>query len=381
VLQFSTHFGGGWNTDARAIIDSQGNAWFAVTTERIDLPVSPDAAQGPIVPSDPNCRNEFSARCLEVWIAKIAPSGQILRSTYLGGFSGATAAGLALDASGAVWVAGTTASTDFPQIQPIAGATAKPGVFVAKLTPDLTRVVSATAIPVSLFSNLVMTLDAAGFIYVAGGTVSGSVLLKNAFQADFRGGSDGFLMKLDPTGATLVYSTLFGGTGFDSITAVAVDDAGSAVVAGQTGSSDFPVKGAVQSTFAGGFSDGFVARFAADGQLSWSTYSSGAAGDTLQAVALNGGGDVYTSGYADLPGSVRAATLTRYTADGRSMVFAKTLPGANGFASLAFDPQGNLWAFGETLAPLDAPAVSPDAFQDQPAGSIDTLLAEWSPAG
>src|SRR5262249_55931482 len=160
----------------------------------------------------------------------------------------ATVAGIALDASGAVWVVGTTASADFPQIKPLAGTTAKSGVLVAKLTPDLTRVVSATAIPVSLFTSLAMTIDHSGFIYVAGSTTSNALPLKNAFQSDFRGGSDGFLMKLDPTGSTLVYSTLFGGTGFDSITAVAADAAGSAVVVGQTGSTDFPVQGAVQST-------------------------------------------------------------------------------------------------------------------------------------
>src|SRR5262249_23054873 len=160
-------FGGGWNTDARVATDGIGNIWFALTTERIDLPVSPDAAQVSI-PSDPNCRNEFSQRCTEVYIAKMNPAGQILRSTYLGGFSGASVAAIAIDASGNPWVAGMTSSTNFPQLTPIGGTTGTSGIFVSRLTPDLTRVASSTLIPVAVFGTaLTMTLDGAGAVYVA----------------------------------------------------------------------------------------------------------------------------------------------------------------------------------------------------------------------
>jgi uncharacterized protein (TIGR03437 family) len=357
VLQFSTHFGGGWNTDARVAVDGQSNAWFALTTERTDLPVSPDAAQGPI-PSDPKCRNEFSLRCIEIYIAKVNPAGAILRSTYLGGFEGAAVAAISIDASGSVWVEGVTSSTDFPQLKPIAGAAGTSGVFLARLTPDLSRVVTATLIPLSpFFYSPSMAIDRSGFIYLAGDTTSSSIPIKNAYQSSFGGGSDGFLMKLDPTGSELIYSTYFGGSDFDSILGVAVDADGSAVVVGRSNAA----------------SVGFAAKFSPDGRsLAWSNYFTGGQANPLSSVALDGAGDVYASGFGG---------LVRLARDTGAVVFSRRTPGVNGFTSLAFDPQGNLWGFGETLAQPGVPAVSANAFQDLAAGGGDTILAEWSADG
>ena len=73
-------------------------------------------------------------------------------------------------------------------------------------------------------------VDSEGNIYVAGETRSADFPLVGS-EYDFRGVSDAFVAKLDPTGARLIYSKLIGGDGFDRATSIAVTPAGSAAIA------------------------------------------------------------------------------------------------------------------------------------------------------
>ena len=66
---------------------------------------------------------------------------------------------------------------------------------------------------------------------------------------------------------TLDQATYLGGGLTDAVTALAIDGSGNAVVAGQTGSSDFPgTTGGAQPSFGGG-ADAFVARLTPDLRL------------------------------------------------------------------------------------------------------------------
>ena len=75
-------------------------------------------------------------------------------------------------------------------------------------------------------------------------------ITKGAFQTVFKGGDnfdgDGFVSKLNAEGSTLFYSSYLGGTGHDYAAAIAVDSKGSAYIAGETTSTDFPTKRAYQ---------------------------------------------------------------------------------------------------------------------------------------
>ncbi|HEV8132517.1 MAG TPA: SBBP repeat-containing protein [Acidobacteriota bacterium] len=77
------------------------------------------------------------------------------------------------------------------------------------------------------------------------------------------GGSDVFVAKLNSAGSALVYSTYLGGMGRDRANGIAVDSAGNAYVAGDTSSTNFPLAGALQSTFGGASTDAFVAKIPA----------------------------------------------------------------------------------------------------------------------
>jgi secreted protein with Ig-like and vWFA domain len=101
-------------------------------------------------------------------------------------------------------------------------------------------------------------MDSAGNIYIAGVTATTDLDTVSAFQPNFGGQSmgtvitgDGFVAKFSPTG-TLLYLTYIGGSQNDGVTAIAVDAAGDAYLAGATTSTNFPIVGGYQTQYGGG---------------------------------------------------------------------------------------------------------------------------------
>ncbi|HTF68675.1 MAG TPA: SBBP repeat-containing protein, partial [Edaphobacter sp.] len=119
--------------------------------------------------------------------------------------------------------------------------------------------------------------DSSGSVYIAGDTDSTNLPVLNALQSLNRGRQDGFAAKFSSTGA-LQYSTYLGGSGDDRATAIAVDSAGAAYLTGSTTSPNFPVANAFQAANAGG-QDAFVTKLNAGGSaLVYSTYLGGSGG-------------------------------------------------------------------------------------------------------
>src|SRR5207302_452628 len=91
---------------------------------------------------------------------------------------------------------------------------------------------------IDLFGGI--TVDASGSAYVAGGTASTDFPTVNAAQARYAGRVDVFVAKLNPAGSALLYSTYLGGSDQDDLSGVAIDAAGEAYVVGETLSANFP---------------------------------------------------------------------------------------------------------------------------------------------
>ncbi len=147
--------------------------------------------------------------------------------------------------------------------------------------------------------------DAAGNVYVAGGTTSSAFpVTPGAVQTTFNGPSEVFVAKFSPTGG-LLYTTFLGGSLIDYATAIAVDDAGNAYVTGVTLSTNFPVTAnAFQRTYGGAgggtcqrAGDAFVFKLNPSGsQLLYSTYLGGGRDDIASAIAIDAAGDAYVTG-------------------------------------------------------------------------------------
>jgi len=206
----------------------------------------------------------------------------LVYSTYLGGSGTDQPAGIAVDSSGSVYVAGSTDSADFPLATLGSLPTAVDHVFVAKLDPTGSNLVYADYIGGSNTDfGYALALDSSNNVYVTGSTASADFPMLNPFQGTYPGSSNGFLTKISPDGSSLLYSTYFGGNGSDLPSSVAIDPAGEMVIAGYTSSTNLPVANAYQSSVSanlgGMYGDyGFLAKFTPDGSsLSYSTYFGG----------------------------------------------------------------------------------------------------------
>ena len=104
-------------------------------------------------------------------------------------------------------------------------------------------------------------------MHVAGSTTSSDLPLQNALDSTLGGTQDTFIATFDLSqsgAASLVNSTYYGGSGSEDIRSIAVDPAGNVVVAGLTSSPDLTILNGYQTTFGGGSSDVFVAKFSND---------------------------------------------------------------------------------------------------------------------
>jgi large repetitive protein len=261
---------GGSGTDSIRSIALIGDEVYATGyTNSIDFPTTVGAVQRACGTSCGDYYNGF--------VAKLGSNG-VSYATYLGGNTTTVAKttfnlgiGIAVDASGAAYVTGTTNTIDFPVTNgafqtKYGGTTDLPGgvagcidflsgkfpcgdAYVAKLNPTGTAIDWATYLGGSTADiGYSIKLDAKGNAWVGGYTQSYSSrthapfpTTSNAFQKVKGGGLDAFLSEISPNGASLLYSTYFGGSNDEESFGMTVDASGAGYLVGRTISTNTPI--------------------------------------------------------------------------------------------------------------------------------------------
>ena len=224
-------------------LDAQGNVYVTGGTDSSDFPgVGPESADSSFLDLDsPYLENA------EAFVVKLNPDlSVILAATFLGGSRGEHAQDLVLDSTGNVYVAGATASADFPGIGPGAADSTFNGAekdgFVAKLNSDLSSILAATFLGGSRQQGVdSLALDSKGNVYVAGDTSSSDFPGVGPGSGDSTfSGREGFVARLNSDLSTILSATFLGGSRGAFLEALALDSKGNVYVAGDTSSSDFP---------------------------------------------------------------------------------------------------------------------------------------------
>jgi hypothetical protein len=200
--------------------------------------------------------------------------------------------------------------------------------------------------------------------------------------------------KLNPTGSSLMYSTLFGGGVNDTGFRIAVA-AGIAHVTGDTQSTDFPTTaGAFDRTHNGG-QDAFAAKVHAGGRsLLYSTYLGGTAYEYGRGIDLGADGSAYLTGgtsspeFPTTPGAYDRSYnrfedgyVAKLNATGSALSYSTFVGGGakDRSNSVAVDTAGNAYITGET-ASADFPTSS-GAFDPSFNGGQDAFVVKLNAAG
>ena len=241
-------------------------------------------------------------------------------------------------------------------------------------------------------------MDAAGSAYVTGHTRSSNFpMVGSPIQGTLTSSfGNAFVIKLNPAGTTLSYSTYLGGTSDDSYGhGIVVDTTGSAYVTGRTSSSSFPgtAGNSIQSTLSG-FTDAFVTKLNPAGTaLIYSTYLGGSLGDVSNGIAIDAAGNAYvtgSTGSANFPvtagnsvqGSAAGlgdAFVTKLNPAGTALAYSTYLGShrADEGNGIAVDTVGSAYVTGQTTYP-DFPGTAGSTYGGGPA---DAFVTKLNPAG
>jgi len=303
-LVYASYIGGPGNDVATGIaIDASGSAYVSGYTA--SAPGFPATAGAP--------QTVYGGGADDAFLVKLNATGSTaLYATLLGGSGADLALAVALGPGGSACVAGYTNSSD---LHVLAALQSTPGgegdALLACINPAGTAWTTVSYYGGSGRDEAyALAIDGAGNIYLAGTTFSADFPASaSALQPALAGRYDAFLAKFSPGGYGQVFATLFGGTGSDAATTLAVGSGQDVWIAGYTTSLDFPVVGAWQSSNHGS-SDSFVAHVSADGTaLLASSYLGGSQDDQIWGMALSAGGLVTVAGATgstDIPVTAKA---------------------------------------------------------------------------
>jgi hypothetical protein len=329
-ILYLTYLGGGNEDFAFGLtIDGNANAYLTGLAYSLDFPTTANAFQ------------TANGGAGDAFMTKVNTNGgPFVYSTLVGGAGLDQGNGITVDSNGNAYVAGETSSPGLPSLRAYGG---QGDGFVAKFNPSLSGAASLvyfTYLGGSMADSAnAIALDSNLNVYVTGSTVSADFPSVGAvFQPTYGGGnSDAFVTKIDPSGASIIYSSFLGGSNSDVGYGIAVDTDDSAYVAGQTCSLDFPLANPEQKS-SGGNCDAFVSKIS-----------------ILNGIILNPNGLVFQSlnvGATSLP-----QTVTLTTGDSTVPISAITLGGPNpgDFTETTTCgtsvPSGSTCSFSVTFAP------------------------------
>jgi hypothetical protein len=416
TLDYSTFLGGGILTGAHAVaVDSSGNA-YVVGHSNGSFPLTKGAY-------DTGCPG-----CSAAFVSKLNPTGTaLLYSTFLTGSNYTQANAVAVDNTGAAYVAGITEEGGYPvtkgAIQTTYGGAFSNG-FVTKLNPSGSALDYSTYLggngPSTCYTASVgaqadqvtaIAVDSSGDAYVTGCTSSKDFpITKTTFENTCGGCEVGhasaFGAKLNPTGAALLYSTFLGGNGLDFGFGIAVDSTDHAYITGSTTSTNLKVtSGAYQKDLrANGGQNAFIVKLGTAGSsANYYTYLGGNTVDGAYAIAVNDVYEAYVAGYTssdDFPTTTGAyqrtchdcadfdtGFVTEINGSGSGLVFS-TFLGGSGFDTLtgiALDSKMDVFVTGLTEStnfPVSSNAYKKTCTQcSTSSGKSSAVFTELNPTG
>lgn len=264
-LLASTFLGGtSGDTPKDLTLDADNTLYVCGYTASSDFPVSAGAYA-----------SSYAGGTYDGFVSRLNPGLTALQaSSFLGG-SLADQAWVVCQGKTELYVAGATASGDFPTTPgayDTNGVASTDHAFVCKLAPALTNVNASTLLGTSV-GWVDMTLDDQDRVFLAGATRSPTFpTTLEGRDTSYNGGfNDAFVSKLNAPLSQLLASTFHGGTETDLGRAVELGPSNEVFVVGDTYSPDFPTARGYDPTYNSN-GDAFVSKFDPDLSHWWRSY-------------------------------------------------------------------------------------------------------------
>lgn len=287
VLNFGSYSGStGDNFGFTATYDASGHLYGGGNVFDIGYPYTSGALDA-----------SFNGGVCDIGISKWTPDGtDLVWSTYIGGEFDDLPHSMVVNANDELFVMGATGSPDFPVTTgafdenfhggpptPVSSYNFPQGadLYVLHLNAGATALLGSTYVGGSDADGMNLgtlaynygdafrgeiALNAAGQPIMATSTRSLDLPTVNAPQPAYGGGDlDGFLLRMDPALTTLLWATYRGGSGTDSGFGIQTASTGEIYVTGGTTSTDLPLAGTPFQPANSGGTDGYIARYAANG--------------------------------------------------------------------------------------------------------------------
>lgn len=317
-LLASTYFGGsGVDYGVAIALDNSWNLYITGMTSSSNFPITSGAFD-----------TSYGGR-YDVFVAKLSNSlDSLLASTFIGGSDYEIGSSIVVDNSGNVYIGGRTKSSNFPTTSGAYDTTYNGDydVFISKLNGSLDSLLASTYIGGSGPDyGYPIAVDNSGNVYVTGYTLSSDYpTTEGAYDTSHNGSYDVFISRLSGTLGTLLASTYFGGTDDDRSRSIALDVYGNVYIAGWTKSTDFPNTSGAYDRSQNGSWDVFVSKLSANlSTVFSSTFVGGVSDDLAYALAVDGSGNVYVTGYTLSSGFPTTEGIYDKTIDGTDVFVLK----------------------------------------------------------
>ena len=295
AMLYSTFIGGDQADWGNAVTtDADGNIYIAGQTASLNLTMAGNPVQG------------ASGGKWDAWVAVFDDAGNLNYCTFLGGAGDDMAKSIALRSDGAIVIAGSTSSANFPTAGQAYDYTFHGGGdgFVAVLVPyqGLDGLVYGTYIGGSGLDDIrKIAFDDNGKLILAGYTSSTDFpIIPGAYQVYNKNSVDLFVTVLDLNAPKLLYSSYFGGKDVDVLYNMKRTASGALLLTGYTYSTDFPVTATAAQSKIGGISDAFVLRLdlsqTGSNVLQYSSFAGGAQMDNGYDVEEDASGNFFLVG-------------------------------------------------------------------------------------
>jgi uncharacterized delta-60 repeat protein len=233
------------------------------------------------------------------FVAKLNAGGSLVWNTFLGGSSTDSGSSIDIDASGNVYVGGSSLGTWGAPVRAHSGGYYD--AYAAKLNNGGTLLWN-TFLGGGLYDvGYVIRVDSSGNVFVGGYSESSWGLPIRPHTNS----SDAYVAKLDTNG-TLQWNTYLGGSTQENCTSITFDSSGNIIIGGRSAEWGTPINSHA------GFHDAFAAKLTTGGSLIWHTFMGSSNYEYGMSIATNNSGDIYLGGFGEADWG---SPIQSYTAD------------------------------------------------------------------